>query len=48
MKIKEWWEGRTMNEKLMWGLIAALCIGIFTRWGYVWGEIADAFGAYFE
>lgn len=36
-----------MNEKLMYGLILILAIGIVTRWGYVWGEIGDAFGGLF-
>ncbi|CDN32344.1 hypothetical protein BN938_2272 [Mucinivorans hirudinis] len=42
------WRSRTLNEKMMWGLILVLIIGIATRWRYVWGEIASAFGGYFE
>lgn len=48
MKIIDWWKSRTTNEKMMWGLIAVLIIGILTRWNYVWEEVAAAFGSYFQ
>lgn len=48
MRLRTWWKSRTTNEKMMWGLIVVLIIGILTRWDYVWGEIADGFGSYFD
>lgn len=42
-----WWRSRSTNEKLMYGLILALSIGILTRVEFVWKEIGAAFGSYF-
>lgn len=42
-RLKGWWKGLTLNEKMMYVLIAALAIGIATRWRFVFGEAADAF-----
>ncbi len=46
-KIKAWWNRTTLNEKLMYGLIIALLIGIATRWKYVFKEIGEAFSGIF-
>lgn len=46
-KLKTWWRSRTQNEKMMYALIAVLVIGIATRAGFIWDEIAEAFGVYF-
>lgn len=42
-RLKTWWTGLTLNERLMYVLIAALAIGIATRWRYVFGEVGEAF-----
>lgn len=42
-RLKRWWTGLTLNEKLMYVLVTALAIGIATRWRFVFGEVADAF-----
>lgn len=42
-RLTGWWKGLTRNEKLMYVLIAALAVGIATRWRYVFGEIGEAF-----
>lgn len=42
-RIKLGWQKATLNEKLMYGLIVVLLIGIITRGEYVLGEIGDAF-----
>lgn len=47
-RFRAWWESRSANEKMMWGLIVVLTIAILTRWQYVWKEIGEAFGAYFN
>lgn len=42
-RLKRWWIGLTLNEKLMYVLVTALAIGIATRWRYVFTEVGDAF-----
>lgn len=46
-RFKVWWQSRTLNEKMMYALVAVLVIGIATRWRFVLGEIGEAFGFYF-
>ncbi|WP_298061550.1 hypothetical protein [uncultured Rikenella sp.] len=42
-RFKRWWTGASWNEKLMYVLIAALAIGIATRWRFVLDEVGEAF-----
>lgn len=47
-RFKKWWGGLSDNERLMYPLAAALVVGILTRWEYVWGQVAEAFGGLFS
>lgn len=47
-RIVLWWKSRSTNEKMMYGLILVLTVGIITRAEFVWNEISDAFGSYFS
>lgn len=42
-RLKNWWKGASLNEKLMYVLVAVLAIGIAMRWRFVFGEVAEAF-----
>lgn len=47
-RLKKWWSAATLNEKMMYGLLIVLTIGIATRWRYVVADIADAFTSMFS
>lgn len=42
-RLKNRWKKLTLNEKLMYGLVVVLAVGIVLRWGSLSGEMAAAF-----
>lgn len=42
-RLKIWWANATFNEKLMYGLLVILAIGIATRWRFILKEVGEAF-----
>lgn len=47
-KIVTWWRSCTLNEKMMYAILAMLVIGIATRWEYVMNDISEAFTSLFN
>lgn len=46
-RLKRWWKGMTLNEKLLYLLIVTFSIGIVTRWEFILDEASEAFGVFF-
>ena len=47
-KLAGWWNGCSNSEKLMYGLIVLLLVGIAARFGYIRSELADTIETYKE